>query len=117
MSSAVTLALGIVIEAEVGIEEVLEVASFLADVVETGGAMTEVLVPLEVTPELTDVSEAGVASMALLTEDFDLVIVRKSEENNLKCKTWRLSSSLKWICFNYRHNDNCKIYALYRMFS
>jgi len=78
MSSTVALALGTVIEAEVGLEEVLEVASFLADVVETGGAMTEVLVPLEVTPELTGMVVAGVASMALLTEDFDLVIVRKS---------------------------------------
>ena len=94
MSSTVALALGTVIEAEVGIGEVLEVASLLADVVETGGAMAEVLVPLEVTPELTDMVAAGVASMALLTEDFDLVIVRKSEEeNNVGCKTWRLSSS------------------------
>ena len=90
MSSTVALALGSVIEAEVRIEEFLEVASFLADVVETGGAITEVLVPLEVTPELTDMVAAGVASMALLTEDFDLVIVRKSEEeNNVGCKTWR----------------------------
>jgi len=78
MSSTVGLALGTVIEAEVGIEELLEVASFLADVVETGVAMTEVLVLLEVTPELTDMVAAGVASMALLTEDFDLVIVGKS---------------------------------------
>jgi len=78
MSSTDALALGTVIEAEAGIEEVLEVASFLADVVETGGAMAEVLVPLEATPELTDIVAAGVASMALLTEDFDLVIVRKS---------------------------------------
>ena len=84
------MALGSVIEAEVGIEEFLEVASFLADVVETGGAITEVLVPLEVTPELTDMVAAGVASMALPTEDFDLVIVGKSEEeNNVGCKTWR----------------------------
>jgi len=81
MSSSVTLALGTVDEAEVGVEEVFEVASLLAEVVETGAAMTEgaamaeVLVPLEVTPELTDVVEAGIASMALLTEDFDLVIV------------------------------------------
>ena len=96
MSSTVALALGTVIEAEVGLEEVLEVASFLADVVEAGGAMTEVLVPLEVTPELTHMVVVGVASMALLTEDFDLVIVRKSEvENNVRCKTWRLSSLLK----------------------
>jgi len=78
MSSTVALALGSVIEAEVRIEEFLEVASFLADVVETGGAITEVLVPLEVTPELTDMVAAGVASMALPTEDFDLVIVGKS---------------------------------------
>ena len=76
------MALGTVIEAEVGLEEVLEVASFLADVVETGVAMTEVLVPLEVTSELTDVVAAGVAFIALLTEDFDLVIVRKSEEKS-----------------------------------
>jgi len=78
MSSTDDLALGTVIEAEVGLEEVLKALSLLADVVETGGAMTEVLVPLEVTPELTDVVAFGVASMALLTEDFDLVIVRKS---------------------------------------
>jgi len=72
------LALGTVIEAEVGLEEVLEVASFLTDVVEMGGVMTEVLVPPEVTPELTDMVAAGEASMPLLIEDFDLVIVRKS---------------------------------------
>jgi len=78
MSSTVAVALGTVNEAGVGVEEVLEVASLLADVVETGGAMTEVLVPLEVTPELTDMVAARVASMTLLTEDFDLVRVRKS---------------------------------------
>jgi len=81
VSSIVALALGTVVEAEVGVEEVLGVASLLADVVETGvamsegAAMAEEIVPLEVTPELTDVVEAGTASMALLTEDFDLVIV------------------------------------------
>jgi len=80
-SSTVALSLGTVVEAEVGVEEVFEVASLLADVVETGVAMTEgatmaeEVVPFEVTPELTDVVEAGIASMALLTEDFDLVIV------------------------------------------
>jgi len=78
MSSTVALALGTVIEAEVGVEEVLEALSLLAVSVETGGAMTEVLVPLEVTPELTNMVAAGIASMALLTEDFDLVILRKS---------------------------------------
>jgi len=81
VSSSVALAMGTVVEADVGVEEVLEVASLLADVVETGAAMTEgatmaeEVVPFEVTPELTDVVEAGIASMALLTEDFDLVIV------------------------------------------
>jgi len=81
VSSIVALALGTVFEAEVGVEEVLEVASLLVDVVETGVAMTEgatmaeEVVPFEVTPELTDVVEAGIASMALLTEDFDLVII------------------------------------------
>jgi len=84
MSSTDDLALGTVIEAEVGLEEVLEAASLLADGVETGEVMTEVL---EVTPELADMVVAGVASMALLTEDFDLVIVRKSEENKIG-KTW-----------------------------
>jgi len=81
VSSTVALAMGPVVEAEVGVEEVFEVASLLADVVETGVAMTEgatmaeEVVPFEVTPELTDVVGAGIASMALLTEDFDLVIV------------------------------------------
>merc|ERR1719357_1578696 len=70
VSSIVALALGTVVEAEVGVEDVLEVASLLADVVETGVAMAEKVGPLEVTPELTDVVEAGIASMALLTEDF-----------------------------------------------
>jgi len=84
MSSTDDLALGTVIEAEVGLEEVLEAASLLADGVETGEVMTEVL---KVTPELADMVVAGVASMALLTEDFDLVIVRKSEENKIG-KTW-----------------------------
>ena len=88
MSSTGDLALGTVIEAEVGLEEVLEASSLLADGVETGGAMTEVLVPLEVTPELTGMVVFEVASMALLTEDFDLVIVRKSEEENKIGKTW-----------------------------
>jgi len=80
-SSTVALSLGTVVEAEVGVEEVFEVASLLADVVEAGVAMTEgvtmaeEVVPFEVTPELTGVVEAGIASMALLTEDFDLVIV------------------------------------------
>ena len=90
VSSTVALAMGPVVEAEVGVEEVFEVASLLADVVETGVAMTEgatmaeEVVPFEVTPELTDVVEAGIASMALLTEDFDLVIATISEMN-LKC--------------------------------
>merc|ERR1719357_37461 len=90
VSSTVALAMGPVVEAEVGVEEVFEVASLLADVVETGVAMTggvtmaEVLVPFEVTPELTGVVEAGIASMALLTEDFDLVIVTMSEMNLLR---------------------------------
>jgi len=81
MSSTVALALVTVVEAKVGVEEVLEVASLLADVVETGVAVTEgailaeEVVPFEVTTELTNVVEAGIASMALLTEDFDLVIV------------------------------------------
>jgi len=75
MSSTDDLALGTVIEAEVGLEEVLEAASLLADGVETGEVMTEVL---KVTPELADMVVAGVASMALLTEDFDLVIIRQS---------------------------------------
>jgi len=69
VSSTVALAMGTVVE---------------ADVVETGVAVTEgitmaeVLVTLEVTPELPDVVEAGLASLALLTEDLDLVIVTKS---------------------------------------
>jgi len=81
VSSTVALAMGPVVEAEVGVDEVFEVASLLADVVETGVAVTEgailaeEVVPFEVTPELTNVVEAGIASMALLTEDFDLVIV------------------------------------------
>ena len=88
VSSTVALAKGTVVEAEVEVEEVLEALSLLADGVETDGAMTEVLVPLEVTPELTGMVVFEVASMALLTEDFDLVIVRKSEEeNNVGCKT------------------------------
>jgi len=74
VSSTVALALGTVIGAEVGVEEVLVLASLLADIEEEA----EELVPLEVTPELTDVVEAGIASMALLTEDLDLVIVRRS---------------------------------------
>jgi len=78
VSSTVALAKGTVVEAEVEVEEVLEALSLLADGVETDGAMTEVLVPLEVTPELTGMVVFEVASMALLTEDFDLVIVRKS---------------------------------------
>jgi len=40
--------------------------------------MAEVLVTLEVKPELPDVVEAGLASLALLAEDLDLVIVSKS---------------------------------------
>ena len=90
MSSSVALAMGPVVEADVGVEEVFEVASLLADVVETGVAMTEgatmaeEVVPFEVTTELTNVVEAGIASMALLTEDFDLVIFTISEMN-LKC--------------------------------
>ena len=90
MSSSVALAMGPVVEADVGVGEVLETVSLLADVVEAGVAMTEgatmaeEVVPFEVTPELTDVVEAGIASMALLTEDFDLVIVTISEIN-LKC--------------------------------
>jgi len=81
VSSTDPLTLGTVAEAEVGVEEVLEVASILADVVETGVAMTEgitmaeVLVPLEVTTKLTDVVEAGIASMALLAEDLDFGMV------------------------------------------
>merc|ERR1719462_226784 len=69
VSSTVALAMGTVVE---------------ADVVETGVAVTEgitmaeVLVTLEITPELSDVVEAGLASLALLTEDLDLVIVTKS---------------------------------------
>jgi len=69
VSSTVALAKGTVVE---------------ADVVETGVAVTEgittaeVLVTLEVTPELPDVVEAGLASLALLTEDLDLVILTKS---------------------------------------
>jgi len=69
VSSTVALAMGTVVE---------------ADVVETGVAVTEgitmaeVLVTLEVTPELPDVVEAGLASLALFTEDLDLVIVTKS---------------------------------------
>ena len=85
MSSSVALGLGTVVEADVGAEEVIEVASLLADVVETGVAVTEgailaeEVVPFEVTTELTNVVEAGIASMALLTEDFDLVIFTISE--------------------------------------
>ena len=41
MSSSDALAMGTVVEAEVGVEEVFEVASLLADVVETGVAVTE----------------------------------------------------------------------------
>jgi len=79
VSLEVTLALGIAVEAEVAVEIVLEVATLFADEVETGVAMEEGMVvePLEVTPELADVVEAGLASVALLADDLDLVIIRE----------------------------------------
>jgi len=73
----VTLALGIAVEAEVLAEVVLEVATLIADVVETGVAVEEGVVVDSLEMELSDVVEAGLASMALLADDFDLVIVRE----------------------------------------
>jgi len=81
VSLEVTLASGIAVEAEVAVEIVLEVATLFADEVETGVAMEEGMVvePL-VTPELADVVEAGeggLASVALLADDLDLVMIRE----------------------------------------
>jgi len=75
VSLEVTLALGIAVEAEVLVEVVLEVATLIADVVETGVAVEEGVVVDSMEKELSDVVEAGLASIALLTDDFDLVIL------------------------------------------
>jgi hypothetical protein len=79
VSLEVTLASGIAVEAEVAVEEVIEVATLFADKVETGVAIEEgvVVEPLEVATELTDVVEAGLASMALLADEFNLVILKE----------------------------------------
>jgi len=73
----VTLALGIAVEAEVLVEVVLEVATLIADVVETGVAVEEGVVVDSLEIELPDVVEAGLASMALLADNFDLVIFKE----------------------------------------
>jgi len=79
VSLEVTLALGIAVEAEVAVEEVIEVATLLADEVETSVAIEEgvVVEPLEVATELADVVEAELASMALLADEFNLVIIKE----------------------------------------
>ena len=79
VSLEVTLASGIAVGAEVAVEIVFEVATLFADEVETGVAMEEgvVVEPLEVAPELADVVEAGLASVALLADDLDLVMIRE----------------------------------------
>jgi len=79
VSLEVTLALGIAVEAEVAVEEVIEVATLLADEVETGVAIEEGVVVelLEVATELADVVEAELASMALLADEFNLVIIKE----------------------------------------
>jgi len=77
VSLEVTLALGIAVEAEVLVEVVLEVATLIADVVETGVAVEEGVVVDSLEIELADVVEAGLASMTLLADDFDLVIIRE----------------------------------------
>ena len=77
VSLEVTLALGIAVEAEVLVEVVLEVATLIADAVETGVAVEEGVVVDSLEIELADVVEAGLASMTLLADDFDLVIIRE----------------------------------------
>jgi len=77
VSLEVTLALGIAVESEVSVEVVLEVAPLIADVVETGVAVEEGVVVDSLEIELADVVEAGLASMTLLADDFDLVIIRE----------------------------------------
>ena len=77
VSLEVTLALGIAVEAEVLVEVVLEVATLIADIVETGIAVEEGVVIDSLEIRLADVVEAGLASMALLAEDFDLVIIKE----------------------------------------
>jgi hypothetical protein len=73
----VDLELGIAVAAVVAVEVVLEVATLLAEVVETGVAREEgvVVESLEATPELSVMVEAWLASMTLLADDFDLVMV------------------------------------------
>jgi len=77
VSLEVILALRIAVEAEVLVEVVLEVATLIADVVETGVAVEEGVVVDSLEIELADVVEAGLASMTLLADDFDLVIIRE----------------------------------------
>jgi len=77
VSLEVTLALGIAVEAEVLVEVVLEVATLIADVVETGVAVEEGVVVDSLEIELPDVVEVGLASMALLADNFDLVIFKE----------------------------------------
>merc|ERR1719370_1350939 len=74
VSLEVALGLGIAVAAEVVVEVVLEGAT---DVVETGVAVEEgvVVESLEATLELSIVVEAWLASVTLLTDDFDLVMV------------------------------------------
>merc|ERR1719282_190839 len=75
VSLEVTLALGIAVE--VAVEVVLEMATLIADVVETGVAVEEGVVVDSLERELADVVEAGLASMALLADDFALIIIRE----------------------------------------
>ena len=79
VSLEVTLALGIAVEAGVAVKEVIEVATLLADEVETSVAIEEGVVVelLEVATELADVVEAELASMALLADEFNLVIIKE----------------------------------------
>ena len=69
--------MGIAVEAEVLVEVVLEVATLIADVVETGVAVEEGVVVGSLAIELANVVKARLASMVLLADDFDLVIIRE----------------------------------------
>jgi len=75
VSLEVTLALGIAVEAEVLVEVALEVATSIADIVETGVAVEEGVVVDSLEIELADVVEARLASMALLADNFDFVMI------------------------------------------
>jgi len=77
VSLEVILALRIAVEAEVLVEVVLEVATLIADVVETGVAVEEGVVVGSLAIELANVVAARLASMVLLADNFDLVIIRE----------------------------------------